>query len=370
MKVVYIASVGVRIPSRTAHSVHMINIASAMVSIGHTVIFLAPEITEKSDDLYEFYGVKRNFEIRFLGVIRSKLFTPIYSLKTMWCVSKIKPDLVVSRSALCCLLSAWLGRSVVFDSHAPTWNSGTYHRFVFSLLRRTKNLKRMTVNSAALKEMYLRHAIQPLCPIVVAHNGSSENNLDEKLIVWPGRKDALQVGYMGHLYPGRGVEEILTSAAKLPEIDFHIVGGTENDINHWKNQVNLRNVYFHGFVKPAEVYLYRNMCDVLLAPYKATGVFSAGGKEDSSQYMNPIKVIEYMSSRKAILASDLPPLREILDDDRAILVNPSSSDGWTEGILRLLDSELRNKIALQSFKYFKSNLTWAARAKKMVEGIV
>lgn len=43
-------------------------------------------------------------------------------------------------------------------------------------------------------------------------------------------KDELKIGYIGHLYPGKGGEIILKLAEKLPNTNFHVFGGNRKDI--------------------------------------------------------------------------------------------------------------------------------------------
>jgi glycosyltransferase involved in cell wall biosynthesis len=202
--------------------------------------------------------------------------------------------------------------------------------------------------------------------LVAAHNGSREFSLDEKFHDWQKRDEALQIGYAGHLYKGRGIELIISCAKEITDADFHILGGTERDISYWKERTKLPNLLFHGFVSPGEVYKFRNMMYVLLAPYPGTGVTTGGGKEDSSKYMNPIKIIEYMSSRKAIIASDLPPIREVLDASSALLVNSDSAVEWISAIETLRDPDARKKIAEKAYANFQRNLTWKARVSKLI----
>ena len=45
----------------------------------------------------------------------------------------------------------------------------------------------------------------------------------------------LHIGYVGHLYKGRGIELILNMAKQRVELLFHIVGGLDEDIKYWKD---------------------------------------------------------------------------------------------------------------------------------------
>ena len=111
---------------------------------------------------------------------------------------------------------------------------------------------------------------------MVAHDGAPEVPDFHPLPVWPGRSDKLQIGYIGHLHKGRGIDIIIEIAKRVPDIDFHIIGGNDADINYWKKITNENNIFFHGHVAPSVVYKYRNSCDILLAPYQNSSVSFLG----------------------------------------------------------------------------------------------
>ena len=71
MKILYLSNS--IIPSRSANSIHVIKMCQAFANNGHEVILLAPkfrnDIYEKNvSDIYEYYGVKRNFKIIIIGL--------------------------------------------------------------------------------------------------------------------------------------------------------------------------------------------------------------------------------------------------------------------------------------------------------------
>lgn len=241
-------------------------------------------------------------------------------------------------------------------------------RLAYRLLYRNRNLVRMTTNSRALKELFEKWKLVPDCGIVAAPNGSLEYPLDEMAQDWPGRAGGVQAGYIGHLYPGRGVDVIIGCARIMSGVDFHIVGGDETDIVYWSGQTDFSNLFFHGFVKHSEVHRYRNNCHVLLAPYQAKNVTMAGGKGDSSAYMNPIKIIEYLSAQKPIIASDLPVLREILEHERnALLCPPDDVHAWLRCLERLRDEpDLGKRLAEAAYYDFISKYTWTKRAQTVL----
>ena len=84
-------------------------------------------------------------------------------------------------------------------------------------------------------------------------------------------------------------------AKKLSDMTFHIVGGTQKDVNYWKNFINkslIPNIFFYGFVNPKVATKYRNSFDILLAPY-ANKVSIHGGDDsvDTSKFMSLLKFL-------------------------------------------------------------------------------
>lgn len=368
MKIIYAAPHTSVFPSRAANTIHMMRMCEAFSGLGHEVVLLASSSGRSQEEIFDFYGMSPVFTIERLvfpsGPGRSIIFAMSAARKAM----ATAPALVVGRSTQICALTAFFGVPTVYDSHEPVWKKDLVERLAYRMLYRNRNLVRMTTNSRALKKLFEAQKLVPGCGIVAAHNGSLEFPLGEMAQVWPGRAGVVQAGYVGHLYPGRGVDVIIGCARIMSGVDFHIVGGVETDIAYWREQAELANLFFHGFVKHSEVYRYRNNCQVLLAPYQARNVTMTGGKGDSSTYMNPIKIIEYLSSRKPIIASDLPVLREILEHERnALLCPPDDVHAWVRCLERLRDDPgLGKQLAAAAYDDFVTKYTWARRAQAVL----
>ena len=177
---------------------------------------------------------------------------------------------------------------------------------------------------------------------------------------------------MGHLYRGRGIDLIIDCAKLMRDVTFHIVGGTNKDLDKWKNlikQINLPNIFFYGFVSPKNSINYRNSFDILLAPYsKQVSVYGANDLGDTSKFMSPLKIFEYMAHQKAIIASDLPVLREILNSENSILIEPENISALVRAIISFKRKDLREKLGANALKDFK-RFTWVNRADRLINKI-
>jgi glycosyltransferase involved in cell wall biosynthesis len=371
VKIVYISKS--IIPSRTANSIHVMKMCQAFSKNGHDVTLLAPFQKNKYEkgivDIYDYYGVKNNFVIKKLWHPDFKGGALFYTLAILFYLFfNNKFNLVYGRFLYGCYLASLLKFKVIFESHDNIYAQQNFKLKTFEYLIKSKYFIKLVVISNALKNMYLESRYLDNEKIQVAHDGADEvldANIKIKLF---GDNNSLKVGYVGHLYNGRGIDIIAGCAKKIKDATFHIVGGTKDDIEYWKNytdNLGLFNIYFYGFVSPKIAVNYKNSFDILLAPYsKKVSVF--GNTGDSSKFMSPLKIFEYMSHKKAIIVSDLPVLREVLNEKNSILVKSDDLNGWVRAINKLKIYENREKIANYAFNDFKS-YTWNNRVKQLID---
>ena len=374
LKLVYISNSV--IPSRTANSIHVMKMCQAMAKLGHNVLLLAPAAKaqyEKTElDMFKFYGVDECFIIRKLPFWNRKFPTllyfvsaGIYCLFIMVVLHRMKPDIAFGRFFGGCWISAFMGIRTMFESHSPIWSSRLGASF-FKMMIRKKYFEKLIVISQALKDVYIESGLIEAKRIQVAHDAADATNRFDFIQNWPGRKGSLQVGYFGHFYPGRGMDLLRKIAGKMNDVDFHLVGGAEEDVHRIKEMLKKKNVYFHGFISPGDVYKYRNNCDVLIAPYQDT-VSVHGSKGDTSKFMSPLKIFEYMACGKAMVISDMPVIREVLSNKTAILVPCNDPVVWKEALNSLKEVRKRERLGKSAYEDFVLKHTWKNRAKAVIK---
>lgn len=368
LKIIYIASSS--IPSRWANSVQVMNMCQAFSQHGHQVTLIARKGTMCHEDDYVYYGVQNTFAIKKLPWPAVKGGGVIYGWHCRrFLFQTFEPDLVYARCIYGIIGALKLGLPCIYEVHTPPHSR--IHYLLERAVLRARSFEHLVVISNALKKEYMR--LYPWLEdrqIIVAPDGAdlppSAKQLDP-VPNWTGREGVLQIGYVGHLFSGRGMEIIARLAPLLPHMDFHVIGGTEDDIRHWSARANFNNLYFHGFVPPHETIRYRAMCDILLLPYQPR-VALAGGRGDNSKWMSPLKMFEYMASHKAIIASKLPAIEEVLTNGRnTLLVPPDDVGAWSEALKKLAEcKELRNRLAEHAYEDAAMCYTWTQRAKRVL----
>jgi len=145
--------------------------------------------------------------------------------------------------------------------------------------------------------------------------------------------------YTGSLYAWKGTDTLEEAGRLLPEnIEVKIVSGRPY----------------------AEIPLYLKSSDVLVLPNSALEIAS-------KIYTSPMKLFEYMASGTLIITSDVPAIREILDESSAVFFKADdvvSLRGTLLTSLRDVDSvgrlaKISQKLAL---KY-----TWQSRAEQITQ---
>lgn len=258
------------------------------------------------------------------------------------------------------LLSLPRSAPLVFDSHH--FPDSRRDRLLQALLFRRRRFLLLTTTMRALAEEYLRVYPRLQGRVLVVPNGGPE---PRPFRAGVEKSSRLQVYYVGHLYPGRGIDDLLELARREPGMDFHVVGGEESDIERYRGMAPA-NAIFHGYVPPARLGEHYAKADVCISPHQRR-VAAAGGTGDIAAWTCPLKLFEYMSHGKPIIASNLPAILEILTAEQDALICPIGNlAAWQEALRRLRDSaDLRIRLAKASLRN-ATKYSWRGRAERIL----
>jgi len=119
---------------------------------------------------------------------------------------------------------------------------------------------------------------------------------------------------------------------------------------------------FVGRVRPSDVPRYLDACDILVSPQVPL-------PDEIEFFGSPTKLFEYMAAGKAIVASRLGQIGEVLEHGRsALLVEPGDEAGLSDAISKLANApELRVQLGAVARERARERHTWAASAMRVVE---
>lgn len=365
-----VAIAGSTIPSDTANSLQVMKACQALVQLGQQVTLLVPGAKNTTVNLQSHYGLQTEFPIEWLASSSRRMFTWDAVRRARAC----KADLVYSwfpQSAVFGLLSRL---PVVFEIHIqPTGFFGPLWHRAFASLRGRKRLASITRALVDIleRDFHMRFSADE---VVIAPNGVDL----ERFASLPdpvaarrqiGLRSAPTVMCTGHLYAGRGADLFLALAKSIPQAHFVWVGGRPEDIAAWKGRADSDNVTFTGFISNRDLSLYQAAADVLLMPY-ARSIMGSSGTADSASVASPMKMFEYMAAGRAIVTSDLPVIREVLNEKNAVFCKPDEIGEWRTAVESLLaDQAQRIELGNQARRDVQ-RYTWLSRAERILNGLV
>lgn len=353
-------------PYSSAESIHLAMLSTAM-ACQCDYLLVTPvkpwRISSFRNDIYHFYGLPQDSFKRkkFLQLSPSSLNFIEKSIK----YAKKQGAIVYARQAIVAKLALTEGLEVVLELHDLP--SDATLEFISSQLKMDA-FKGIVCISQALKSDVIHYCNVPKeieGKVLVAPDGA-----DDRMFSIRESKDELSVGYIGSDYPGKGLEVILPLAVMLPTVKFHLYGVEPESKNLASFKPISPNIICHGKIPFRDVPAAINTFDIALLPNQPQVIMANGS--DIGRYTSPMKMFEYMAAGKAIVASDLAILKEVLiHEDNSLLAKHNDLDSWCRAINRLLvDSKLLESVQRKARQDFLEKYTYSARAASIFNALL
>ena len=175
-------------------------------------------------------------------------------------------------------------------------------------------------------------------------------------------------GFVGTFGPWHGVVQLAEAIKLIPEnlpLRFVFVGSgslREHVEGILRNEIEARRVIFTGAVAHERVPSLLDACDILVAPHVPLA-------DGSDFFGSPTKIFEYMAMGKAIVASRLGQIGEVLSDhETALLVEPGNVKELAKALVRVTEStDLRARLGPNAREAAVKNHTWGHNARRVLE---
>ncbi len=372
MNIIYISQN--RIPSDKGYSIQIMKMCEAFVKQGIKLVLFTTRYKkdskkdEKQDvnKLFSSYSIKNKFnivtiDIPFLirlGKIGHLMQGILFSIKIYIKNSIDKSTIIYTRDWIPALFFSLFGYKTYLEIH-------THHGSVGSKIAQ-RYVSGIVVISNGLKQFYIENGIDKnkifVSPSGVDLDdfGITGNTIDIHNEFGIDR-DSKIIMYTGHLYDWKGIDT-LVSVSELIDKNINIVciGGTDHDLKKYISLNNLnKNIKFIGN-KPFNVIAdYMRSADAFIIPNSKKSLIS-------KSFTSPLKLFTYMAMQKPIIASDLPSIREILDDSMAYYYEPDDIKSCIQAInSSFTDFEESNKKVKKSYEEVK-RYSWSNRAIRLL----
>jgi len=366
MKLIYVANV--RMPTEKAHGIQIMKMCEAFSNQGLEVELIIPwRFNKIKRDPFKYYKIKKNFKIKKifsldlipLNIPRIGFWIQSISFAKLLFFYLLfkKSDIIYSRDSFSLYLVSFLKKSLIYESHVFP-NNIFFHRRVF------EKSKAIITITQKLKDLFIKKGIDKN-KVLVAADGVDLEDFNIKIAKEEAKKELNLplnkkiVMYIGLFDKWKGYLTLLKSSKFFEDkqIKLVMIGGTEKQVQDLKKEYP--NIIFLGYLPYVNLPLNQKAADVLVIP-------NSGQMAISKYYTSPLKLFSHMVSRRPIVASDLPSLREVLNENNAILVEPDDPKDLAQGIKQALkNTNFSAKISLQAFQDVQK-YTWMVRVKNIL----
>ena len=365
-----------QVPSRTANSIEVMKVCQAFLDLEHDVNLWVPgpQTDVSWDSLKKFYGLRNRFDVHWMrSAKRFKRYD--FCLRSVMSARRWGAEIYYVWPFQAAAISSRLNLPTILEVHdRPQGRFGP--KLFGQYLRGPGAMRILPITKALLKWLEEYYSI-PTDPgfVVISPSGVDLERYENVPDPTRARQELdltekITVGYTGHLYPGRGLDLMLELARTNPEIQLLWAGGEPAAIDRWRTRIQrsgVENLQILGFVPNEQLPLVQAACDILLLPHERRVSASSGG--DIAAFTSPMKLFEYMAAGRTILASDLPVLREVLNEKNAAFAPPGNIGSWNAELRSLVSDEGRRNALAKQAQGDAKKYTWVVRAKKALDGI-
>lgn len=368
---------------------HMREVIGAFRDLGHeveTLILGGEEMNQESDIQFSESGFKKLLKKvltesmwQTIKDVRLRRFDR-YAEKLLWeKIQSFEPDIVYERGYYLMTSGVKMSKKAsvrhMIELNAPYPEEKIAMEGQSFLINKSNQCEyeqvtmseRVVVVSSALEKYFLDRYPQAENKIIVTPNAININKLQvdidavEVLRTQLNFEQKTVIGFVGSIFPYHGVDRLLDAFASLsteyPSARLLIVGdgGTRAQLEARCSDLKLEDkVHFSGNVKHSDVPNYIDLMDIAVMP-------------KSNWYGSPVKIFEYGLLKKAILAPDNVPVRDVMIPDVDGVLIHDSVDELKSALVRLLeDEDFRRSIAANFHHKVTTEHLWEHVARKIL----
>jgi len=383
MKILYLCpDLGISLEGHKGASAHVRDLVRAFSILGHEVRVIASSNGVKTDigaeiipitvsDIYNTISLDNSSRIiRALG----HLWNNVTLEKLLGYILKdFKPDILYERYSPFGVAGVVLAKNNgiphILEVNAPlAWEGKQFRKQALQDV--AEELEQIVLNmtslivtvSKTMRDILMDYGVSN-SRIVVVPNGVDPRNFSSEGPVYNlHSQNKFVIGFVGSMKSWHGIDLLAKAFRELSsDPNFHLL--LVGDGSMMKVMYSLRDefpdrVTLTGAVPHNEVPSYIRSMDVAVAPYPKFDNF----------YFSPLKILEYMSVGRAVVAAEIGQIKELIKDGKTgFLVPPGDSILLAETIKKLYTNrELCSSVGRQAAAEVKRAHTWTHRASDII----
>ena len=367
MKLVYLFNSSV--PSYNANSLQVVNMCNEISNRIGKLTLITPD-TGLNKSVSEHYGIKKNFniiKIKKFNKFPRGLYYYLFSIYSIFFGLKLKPDIFLTRNYFTLFLLVLLRRKIIFEIHSNLSTEGRLNNFIvkyFKILN-SKNIINLVFITRSVKNFFFeKYKIKSKKYSIL----SSASNI-KILLPQSKKKLFLKIGYFGLVNKSRGINFLCRLSKIDPKNKYFIYGCTRDTVNSLKKKVTNKNIFFHEYVPYKNIKNLMCQMDLLILPYEKK-VTASGNIGNIANFTSPMKLFDYLSSSKPIIASSLSVLKEILVNKKnCIFVENLNIFKWRLIIKKILLNRTQREIISRNNFFLAKNYTYQKRVIRMFNNL-
>jgi glycosyltransferase involved in cell wall biosynthesis len=345
------------------------------VQVAHAVHALAGEVeavdlafepaADKSDP-FAHYGLIKPANVRLLPISR-RLFWPFDGLRVQshrlfarrlasLVEAAPRPDVVFVRHVKLAgdLVRRLPKLPLIYEAHEVFADTSSNHRTQESERQAIEGADLVLANSAATARR-LEKRYRPGAPIQVLANGVT---IPSNVVPRDWNNAKREIIYAGSLFGWKGVDDLVAAAAELSGYRITIVGGSTSEVDRLKSMAVAEGaeLAFTGRIPHREALSRIGHACIAVLPNRP---------DPDSAFTSPLKLLEYLAHGCAVVATDLPSVREIVDDGEVVWAKAGDAQSIAQAIRTLANSPTTAEETARRGQDLAVGYAWETRARKL-----
>ncbi len=355
-QIIYISELN--LPNMSAQALQTLKMCSAFANKKNTKLIVINKL-KNFNFFKKNYLLKNNFIIGGLFKKPKKInfITRLFFfMKLIRSFNFNKNDLIITRSVIISILLSIYGVKNLLEIHIE---NTSFTKFFFKtkfLFLKSKNQKFILISKNLNSFFKLSKKDH-----IILDDASDPNDFKVKDSN-PKRNSCI---YVGSFFKGKGLELIIDISKKMPHIKFYLYGKSTPYFENKKKDFS-KNIIFGGYVPYYKIPNLLSKHKVCLMPY-ARKTFINADNISNEKYISPLKLFDYLSSGKVLVASKLEAYKHLLSDRKnCFLVNPDKSEDWVNILNQIFKNYKKLKRLRLNARHTAKLYTWNKRAEKII----